>query len=45
MISDVIYAVALIFYMQALPVKLIAISAAVNVLVLVVKLTWEAYNK
>ena len=35
--SNLLYGVALIFYMQAMPMRLVAISVAVNIIVLAYK--------
>jgi hypothetical protein len=39
--SDIIYTVCLIGYMQALPLKLLVISTAVNAAVLLAKWIWR----
>ena len=39
--SDLMYVLALGFYMQAMPLKLVAYSVVVNVVVLGIKLYWR----
>lgn len=41
MLSDLVYTVCLIGYMQAIPTKLVAISTVVNALILAAKLIWR----
>jgi hypothetical protein len=41
MLSDIIYAVCLVGYMQAMPIKLMVISTIVNVVVLTAKWFWR----
>lgn len=40
--SEVIYAICLLGYMQAMSLRLLAISTAVNLALLVVKLIWRS---
>ena len=39
--SEVLYTVALLFYMQAMPLRLVALSVGANIVVLVLKLIWR----
>lgn len=42
-VSDALYFVALIFYLQAMPTKLVVLSLASNAVVLVVRLVWRHF--
>ena len=41
--SDALYFVALIFYLQAMPTKLVVLSLASNGVVLIVRLAWRYF--
>lgn len=41
--SDALYFIALIFYLQAMPTKLVVLSLASNAVVLVIRLAWRYF--
>ena len=43
-VSDVLYFVALIFYLQAMPTKLVVLSLASNAVVLIARLIWRHFT-
>ena len=41
--SELLYFVALIFYLQAMPTKLVVLSLASNVVVLIIRFAWRHF--